>query len=103
MEKIKEKINGQTIEIDHNINWAFTEIKKPFPQRDGLYFSLNEKLIKKLVNDRIENLSVNIGKNNYNFKPDWILKHGKLIEKVYLYPDNPLRLYEVNLTKYLKR
>ena len=96
------KINGQLCELEDG--WAKTEIKKSFRQKDGVYISLNDKLLQTLKRRGFKEVSVHVVdlKKYINIPLNWIEKHAKIVERVFLYPENPLRLWEINLTLFLK-
>ena len=90
------KLHGQHFEISNDI--ATMKIEKAYPLRNGMHISINQKILNRCWKQGVKKISVDVGKiGTINIPLKWIKEHGKRIEKVFLFPDNPMVLYELNI------
>lgn len=81
------------------------DIETTFPQRDGQYISINQKILNFAFKNKIKVVKVDIDDHNIgivNIPLKWIQKHAVKKEVVKNYPDNPMVLYYINISKFLK-
>ena len=74
-------------------------IKKPlYKTKDGVVVGVYNKRIEDALT-RKENVDIQCGQYRGVFKAKWIQKNCPIIEKIFLRPDEPMKLYKVFLKK----
>ena len=71
------------------------EIKKPlYETKEGVVVGIYSRKIDDAIRRR-EFITIKCGEYSETYMPKWIRANCKVIEKVFLRPDEPMRLYEV--------